>query len=130
MMRNLYDETVARLFDYGKSIEDIGCVTVLDNGIGDSLSIRWSQFAKIAKGINYDPECPKTLIALSLRINGKKNDWYMYRVGRDEAMLKTEHWAMAIKNKKYVTEFGLDPYNLLEDTPNEETKKYLKMDKN
>lgn len=128
MMRNLYDETVAVLFDNGKSIEDIGCVTVLDNGIGDSLSIRWSQFAKIAKGINYDPECPKTLIALSLRINGKKNDWYMYRVGRDEAMLKTEHWAMAIKNKNYVTEFGLDSYNLLEYTPDKETKKYLKFD--
>ena len=130
MMRNLYDETVARLFDYGKSIEDIGCVTVLDNGIGDSLSIRWSQFAKIAKGINYDPYLPKCFFFLYFIFILKNNDWYMYRVGRDEAMLKTEHWAMAIKNKKYVTEFGLDPYNLLEDTPNEETKKYIKMDKN
>ena len=129
MMRNLYDETVTRLFDYGKSIEDIGCVTVLDNTVGDSLSIRWSQFAKIAKHINYYPESTKTLIALSLLINGKKNDWYMYRVAKDQAIVKTEHWAMAMRNKTYASEFGLEACNLLEDTPDEETKKYLKIDK-
>lgn len=110
MMINLYENAVTKLYENGKTINDIENVSWISDVETAYNIIDWNTFEEVAKRINYDSDCPIKVIDPSLRINLKDgNCLYRTRGG-------TECWNIAKREDSLIESYGIDVCDILNNS--------------
>lgn len=110
MMINLYENTVTKLYENAKTINDIENVSWISD-VDVYNVIDWATFEEVAKRLNYDSDCPIKVTNQSLRINFKDgNCLYRTRIGNVEC------WDLAERENSFIEKNGLNVSEILDNS--------------
>lgn len=107
-MINLYESAIVKLYEEGKTINDIENVSWIFDQESAYTIINWETFSEAAKRINYDLNCPIQVTHPSLRINLKDGDC-LYRTHLNGV----ECWDIAKRENSFVQEDTIDITDIL-----------------
>lgn len=114
MKINLYESTVIKLYETGKTINDIENVSWVTDFKNAYNIIDWDTFEEVAKRINYDSNCPIQVIDPSLRINLKCGS-FLYRTRNINGI---ECWGTAKRENSLIFKNMIDVSDILNDDLN------------
>lgn len=115
MKINLYESTVIKLYETGKTINDIENVSWITDRKDACNIIDWDTFEEVAKRINYDSNCPIQIIDPSLRINLKCGG-FLYRTRNINGK---ECWGTANIENSLIFKKTINISDILTDESNE-----------
>lgn len=115
MKINLYESTVIKLYETGKTINDIENVSWITDRKNAYNIIDWDTFEEVAKRINYDSNCPIQIIDPSLRINLKCGN-FLYRTRNINGV---ECWGIANIENSLIFKKTINISDILTDESNE-----------
>lgn len=115
MKINLYESTVIKLYEIGKTINDIENVSWITDRKNAYNIIDWDTFEEVAKRINYDSNCPIQIIDPSLRINLKCGN-FLYRT---RSINGVECWGIANIENSLIFKKTINISDILTDESNE-----------
>ena len=115
MKINLYESTVIKLYEAGKTINDIENVSWIADLKNAYNIIDWDTFEEVAKRINYDSNCPIRIIDPSLRINLKCGG-FLYRTSNINGV---ECWGIANPENSLIFAKTINISDILTDESNE-----------
>lgn len=107
-MINLYENAVTKLYENGKTINDIENVSWISNVEAAYNVIDWDTFEETAKRLNYNSDCSIKVTDPSLRINLKDGNC-LYRTHINGV----ECWDIAKQEDSCVQEYGIDVADIL-----------------
>lgn len=117
MIINLYESAIIKLYESGKTINDIENVSWVSSDLKFAYNIiDWNTFEEAAKRINYDSDCILQVIDPSLRINLKDGDFlYRTHIGDVECV---ECWGIAKRENSLIFKNTIDISDILNDDLN------------